>query len=139
MPPADESRSAQGDTSSDTPDGPPTDSEQIVPGPAERPPAEEPVDDQAAMAATGVGQAPVFDSDEGDEIRRPASASSPSAADAPAAPPLVPGEPDLYDYEPEPDEEEVGEGGGKMSFLEHLDELRRRLLISTAALLGGFR
>ena len=44
----------------------------------------------------------------------------------------------------EPDKDEspsgglAGGGGGKMSFLEHLDELRKRLVVSGCALLGGF-
>ncbi len=44
-----------------------------------------------------------------------------------ATPPPVPEEPDDLD-----------ESGGKMSFLEHLDELRKRLMVSVAALGVGF-
>jgi sec-independent protein translocase protein TatC len=40
-------------------------------------------------------------------------------------------------YEPEP-EELAEDESGKMSFLEHLEELRRRLIVSLVALLGGF-
>ena len=36
------------------------------------------------------------------------------------------------------DAAELDAAGGKMSFLEHLDELRKRLIISVAALLAGF-
>lgn len=36
------------------------------------------------------------------------------------------------------DTAELDAAGGKMSFLEHLDELRKRLIISVAALLAGF-
>lgn len=40
----------------------------------------------------------------------------------------------------DPDDEEIFDSNdsGKMSFLDHLDELRRRLLVSIAALGGGF-
>jgi sec-independent protein translocase protein TatC len=37
-----------------------------------------------------------------------------------------------------PDEEDPDLEGGKMSFLEHLDELRRRLVVSLSALIVGF-
>ena len=43
---------------------------------------------------------------------------------------------------PDPDddwnEDESPDGGGKMSFLEHLDELRRRLVYSLLAVVVGF-
>ena len=42
----------------------------------------------------------------------------------------------------EPDEEQLddvtGSDAGKMSFLDHLDELRKRLTVTAFALLGGF-
>jgi sec-independent protein translocase protein TatC len=40
-------------------------------------------------------------------------------------------------YDPEPDEDDE-EASGKMSFLEHLEELRKRLIVSLGALLAGF-
>lgn len=36
------------------------------------------------------------------------------------------------------DDDEGADGAGKMSFLDHLDELRRRLVVSAASLGGGF-
>ncbi len=51
---------------------------------------------------------------------------------------LVPVPDPAADDEPLGDDAEFGETGGRMSFLEHLDELRKRLLISVGALLGGF-
>lgn len=50
-------------------------------------------------------------------------------------------EPAPYDEPDEPDDQDAGEedsAGGKMSFLEHLDELRRRLVVSIVGVLGGF-
>ena len=41
-------------------------------------------------------------------------------------------------YEEPDDELESGDGGAKMSFLEHLDELRKRLLYSIGAVGAGF-
>ena len=51
---------------------------------------------------------------------------------------LVPVPDPAADDEHFDDDAVLGGGGGRMSFLEHLDELRKRLLISAAALLGGF-
>ncbi|HET7217430.1 MAG TPA: twin-arginine translocase subunit TatC [Vicinamibacterales bacterium] len=44
---------------------------------------------------------------------------------------------DPDDEEPLDTEDELDGAGGKMSFLEHLDELRRRLIVSVYALIGG--
>ena len=41
------------------------------------------------------------------------------------------------DPDPDWDESDEEESGGKMSFLEHLDELRRRIIYSLLALVGG--
>jgi sec-independent protein translocase protein TatC len=41
-------------------------------------------------------------------------------------------------YDPDDDSQDDEESSGKMSFLEHLDELRQRLIKSLLALLGGF-
>jgi sec-independent protein translocase protein TatC len=46
-----------------------------------------------------------------------------------------PGASPPYSAEPEEEDEDVS---GKMSFLEHLEELRVRLIVSLGALLGGF-
>jgi sec-independent protein translocase protein TatC len=46
-----------------------------------------------------------------------------------------PGTSPPYSAEPEEDDEDAS---GKMSFLEHLEELRVRLIVSLGALLGGF-
>ncbi len=53
---------------------------------------------------------------------------------APAPQPL-PGDPDLDPDRPELDSDG---SGGRMSFLEHLDELRQRIIYSIVALFGGF-
>jgi sec-independent protein translocase protein TatC len=47
-----------------------------------------------------------------------------------------PGTPSPYDGDP--DDDESSSGADKMSFLEHLDELRKRLIISVSALAIGF-
>jgi sec-independent protein translocase protein TatC len=41
-------------------------------------------------------------------------------------------------YDPDEELEEQDDESGKMSFLEHLDELRRRIITSLAAVLAGF-
>lgn len=41
------------------------------------------------------------------------------------------------DPDPDWDDDDKGDGGGKMSFLEHLDELRRRIVYSLISLVAG--
>ena len=67
------------------------------------------------------------------------SAPVPATTPAPAAPP-APGGPSGPGEPPVDDDEEDDEdgGGGKMSFLDHLDELRTRLITSFVAIAGGF-
>ena len=64
----------------------------------------------------------------------PATTSAGSDPPAPAGP-SGPGDPPMDDDE-EPEDEDGG--GGKMSFLDHLDELRTRLITSFGALAVGF-
>ncbi len=64
----------------------------------------------------------------------PATAPAGSASPAPAGP-SGPGDPPI-DHDDEPEDDDGG--GGKMSFLDHLDELRTRLILSFGALAGGF-
>ena len=49
-------------------------------------------------------------------------------------------DPNPYRHDPDDDGNDDGDGGatGKMSFLEHLDELRRRLIYAVISLLVGF-
>ena len=47
-----------------------------------------------------------------------------------------PGTPAPYDGDGDPDDEPAG--ADKMSFLEHLDELRKRLIVAVSALAVGF-
>ena len=101
-----------------------------------RSPASEPIQETASAAregvvpdttATGVAEAtpaPV-----------PATTPAPAAPPAPAGP-SGPGEPPVDDDGEEDDEEDGA--GGKMSFLDHLDELRTRLITSFVALAVGF-
>ena len=66
-----------------------------------------------------------------------AATAEPPAAPPPAAPPAVAGpqDPPPPPDDPEPDEADEEDGsGGRMSFLDHLDELRRRLIRSFIAL-----
>lgn len=64
----------------------------------------------------------------------PATTSAGSDPPAPAGP-SGPGDPPM-DHDEEPEDEDGG--GGKMSFLDHLDELRTRLITSFGALAVGF-
>ena len=80
-----------------------------------------------ATAAAGVAEAP--------PAPVPATTPTPAALPAPAGP-SGPGEPPVDDNGEEDDEEDGA--GGKMSFLDHLDELRTRLITSFVALAGGF-
>lgn len=89
----------------------------------------------AASPATHVAGAPAAS---------PATAAPPATTSpAPAPPsPVQPGGPSGPADPPgagEDEDEDEGNGaGGKMSFLEHLDELRRRLITSLASLFVGF-
>ncbi|MCE2539496.1 MAG: twin-arginine translocase subunit TatC [Acidobacteria bacterium] len=67
----------------------------------------------------------------------PAAAPAPAPAAALPAPagPSGPGGPPIDGEDAEEDEDGAG---GKMSFLDHLDELRTRLMLSFGALAGGF-
>jgi sec-independent protein translocase protein TatC len=49
-----------------------------------------------------------------------------------------PGAEPPYDPDPDADPEEAEDSSGKMSFLEHLDELRQRIIKSLLALVAGF-
>ena len=73
----------------------------------------------------------------GTAARAPAAPATTPAGSAPPAPagPSGPGGPPI-DHDEEPDDEDGA--GGKMSFLDHLDELRTRLIRSFLALAVGF-
>ena len=66
----------------------------------------------------------------------PVPATTPPPAPPAPAGPSGPGGPPIDDGEEEDDDEDGS--GGKMSFLDHLDELRTRLVRSFLALAGGF-
>ena len=103
---------------------------------------------QEAPSGALEGETPVTPGDTSEATPAPVPAAPPaqSAPPVPAAPPTQsappapagpsgPGEPPVDDGE-EGDEDDGG--GGKMSFLDHLDELRTRLITSFVALAAGF-
>jgi sec-independent protein translocase protein TatC len=89
-------------------------------------PTAEPVPEAPATAR--VAEAP--------SAHLPATTPAPAAPPAPAGP-SGPGEPPVDDNDEEEENEDDG-SGGKMSFLDHLDELRTRLITSFVALAAGF-
>ena len=101
-------------------------------------PAPEPGPDASDPTDAPEGAAPVPAA----RVPEAPSAPVPATTPAPAAPPPPapggpsgPGEPPVDDDEEDDDEDG---GGGKMSFLDHLDELRTRLITSFLAIAGGF-
>lgn len=110
-------------SSAESDPGPPggAPAERIVPPAVETPDAGPP----AASTATTSGAA---------ATDLPATPPAGSAPPAPAGP-SGPGDPPIEQDE-EPEDEDGA--GGKMSFLDHLDELRTRLIRSFGALAGGF-
>ena len=104
--------------------------------------AAEPAEASAAESETAAAE-PASESKAATEpVEASASESETTAAEPPAARPAAPapagpagpGEPPADDAE---GDEEDG-AGGKMSFLDHLDELRTRLITSFVALAAGF-
>ena len=95
--------------------------------------ASEPVQETPAAAREGVVPDPA--GDVAAATTAPASTPAPAAPPAPAGP-SGPGEPPVDDDGEEDDDEDGA--GGKMSFLDHLDELRTRLITSFVALAVGF-
>jgi len=104
-----------------------------APAPHESP-ASEPVREAAAAAREAAVSDPASGVAEASPAPEPATTPAPAAPPAPAGP-SGPGEPPVGDDEE--DDEEDG-AGGKMSFLDHLDELRTRLITSFVALAVGF-
>ena len=98
-----------------------------APAPLE-PLASEPVPETPAAAHEGVAPHPASG------VAEAVPAPVPAAPPAPGGP-SGPGEPPVDDEEEDDDEDG---GGGKMSFLDHLDELRTRLITSFLAIAGGF-
>ncbi len=124
--------------SSSAPSAPPASAEAPVPAVAPGEPVpDSPSDPTDAGAAPEPGYDATPDAPASGEVGLPVPATTPARSDPPApAGPSGPGEPPIDD-DGEDEEEEDG-AGGKMSFLDHLDELRTRLITSFAALAGGF-
>ena len=80
---------------------------------------------------------PVSTIPEGPDPYASASDEPPALATQPGAPPPAPPADNKPDDEGEGDDEER-ELGARMTFLEHLDELRKRLLYSILSMAGGF-
>ena len=107
--------------------GPASESETAA---AEPPPAAETAAEPASESETAAE--PAVESPSASETAAE-SAEAPAAPPAPAGP-AGPGEPPVDDEE---GDDEDG-AGGKMSFLDHLDELRTRLITAFVALAAGF-
>ena len=56
----------------------------------------------------------------------------------PVTSPSDPGDEDAIDQRPDEDELDTDGAGGRMSFLDHLDELRKRLVIAVSSIFVGF-
>lgn len=124
--------------SSSAPSAPPASAEASVPAVAPGEPVpDSPSDRSDAGAAPEPGHDGTPDAPASGEVGLPVPATPPARSDPPApAGPSGPGGPPIDD-DGEDEEEEDG-AGGKMSFLDHLDELRTRLMASFGALAVGF-